>query len=469
VLLRITRLAWKTDSYSDLISSVVELLGTHAEVAGCSVGRPDSQGAFRFESVAGETIATYLTALERSAESQIMTGDRSQGQGPSGLAWHRGEVERSVNFEMDPRMAPWRDAARQAGFRSSVAIPLCQPEQSPQAILSLYSAFPGGFTAADRIAFITLLQTILGFALARIERLEGRTGTVPYAVRQQWSALLKSDALQMHYQPLMDLKTRRITKVEALARLRDGDRLLTPGEFFPALSSDDFVELYARGLMQALSQRTRWLRDGIDLNVSVNLPPSALSDDRYFKATQRALTACGCAPDRLTLEIVETDAFPLGVDVLRELTKFKGLGIKLAEDDLGSGYSSLNRLREVPFDLVKIDRQISNLAGHDASDALRFIYQLIRLGHALGKTVVVEGIEEAGILEAVAILGADIAQGYAIAHPMPGEQVAKWLGTQSNSPDCRHPDTPLGKLASRLISEERLPPHQLSHSDPALG
>ncbi|MFL9922532.1 EAL domain-containing protein [Paraburkholderia fungorum] len=254
----------------------------------------------------------------------------------------------------------------------------------------------------------------------------------------------------------MDLKTGQITRVEALARLLDGDRLLTPGEFFPALSSGDFLELYARGLMQALSQRSRWLRDGIDLNVSVNLPPSALSDNRYFEATQRALAECGCAPYGLTLEILETDAFPPGVDVLRELTKFKTLGVRLAEDDLGSGHSSLNRLREVPFDLVKIDRKISNLAGHDASDALRFIYQLIRLGHSLGKTVVVEGIEDTGMLEAVAILGADVAQGYAIAHPMPGEQVAKWLGSQPGLSDCHRPDTPPGKLARQLLWEERL-------------
>ncbi|MFL9913408.1 EAL domain-containing protein [Paraburkholderia sp. RL17-337-BIB-A] len=337
----------------------------------------------------------------------------------------------------------------------------------PKAVLLLYSAFPGGFTATDRIDFIVLLQTILGFAIARIERLEGSTNAVPYALRQHWSLLLRSDALQMHYQPLMDLKTGQIIKVEALARLRDSDRLRTPGEFFPALSSDDFVELHARGLMQALSQRNRWLRDGINLNVSVNLPPSALSHNRYFEATQQAVRECGCAPDGLTLEILETDAFPPGVDVLRELTRFKTLGIRLADADLGSGHSSLNRLPEVPFDLVKIDRNISNLDGHDASDALRFICQLIRLGHSLGKTVAVEGIEDAGMLEAVLILGADVAQGHAIAQPMPVEQVAKWLGSRPGLPYCRHSDTPPGKLASRLIWQERL--HLLSEDPRAFA
>jgi hypothetical protein len=153
VLLCITRLAWKTDSFTDLIGSVVQMLGKHDEVAGCSVDRPDSQGVFRFESVSGETIETYLTALNRSEDGQIMTGDRSQGQGPSGRAWCSDDVERSVNIAMDPRMAPWRDFALQAGFRSSVAIPLCQPEQIPKAILTLYSAFPGGFGGSGADSF----------------------------------------------------------------------------------------------------------------------------------------------------------------------------------------------------------------------------------------------------------------------------------------------------------------------------
>lgn len=70
--------------------------------------------------------------------------------------------------------------------------------------------------------------------------------------------------------------------------------------------------------------------------------------------------------------------------------------------------------------------------------------------------MVVEGIEDAGMLQAVVILGADVTQGYAIAHPMPAAQVAKWLESQPGLPDCRHPETPLGKLATLVIPEERL-------------
>jgi GAF domain len=190
VLLGITRLAWDADSYTDLIVRVGEILGAHDEFAGCSVGRPDSEGVFRFESVSGKTIEKYRAGLESSAEQPVSDGDRPQGRGPAGRAWRSGNVERIVNFQTDPQAEPWKDLARREGFRSSAAIPLSPPGHPPMAILSLYSAFPGGYAAADQMTFIGQLQTLLGFAIARIENREGHTDTVPYAIRQHWAALL---------------------------------------------------------------------------------------------------------------------------------------------------------------------------------------------------------------------------------------------------------------------------------------
>jgi EAL domain-containing protein (putative c-di-GMP-specific phosphodiesterase class I) len=465
VLVHITRLAWKTDSYTDLISNVIGILGAHDEISACSVGRPDSRGVFRFEA-ASENIARFLADLERSAERQITTaGDSPRGQGAIGRAWRSGRPEHLLNFRTDPHATLWKDVVLGEGLRSVVAIPLSQPGCSPMAVLTLYSAFPGGYAGAEQRSFIELLQTLLAFAVARFENLEGPTRTVPFAKRQTWAALLRTDALQMHYQPMLDLKTGRVTKVEALARLQDGDRLLTPGEFFPALSSDDFLELYVRGLGQALSHRQLWLRSGIDLQVSVNLPPSALSDSRYFEATQQALGHCQCDPGTLTLEMLETDALLSGVDGSKELAKFKALGINLAEDDLGSGHSSLHRLRELPFDWIKIDRSIVSSPGPDALDVLRFIYQLTRLGHSLDKRVIVEGVEGTELLEAIAILGADAAQGYGIARPMPAQQMVAWMGNQTGLRVPPTPNGPLGKLARLLILEERL--HLISEDAPA--
>lgn len=451
VLLRVARLAWVSESYTDLIHRVVELLGAHDEVAGCSIGRPDRLGVFRVEAASGRILEKHRAECEPGVE------DAREGGGLSGSAWRSGVVERCVNVATDPRMGPWRAIAMHEGLRSSAAIPLCQPGHPPMAILTLHSAFPGGYSSADQIAFTDLLQMVLAFAVGRIANQQGQTSAIPYATRQQWATLLRSGALQMYCQPILDLKTGRVTKVEMLARLFDGSRLLTPQEFFPALTSDDFFELYVRGLAQALSDRQLWLRSGIEIDVSVNLPSSALGDIRYFEATQRALATHGCPPGVLTLEILETDALPADVDVPAELARFRALGVELAEDDLGAGHSSLSRLRELPFDWIKIDRSIVNLAGPNTSRVLNFIYQLTRLGHSLGKSVIVEGVEDDALFEAVVILGADAVQGYGIGRPMPAHELVEWMGRRLLLPDpSAPPRSALGRLARLVIWEERL-------------
>ncbi len=452
ILLQLTELAWKAQTYTDLIVQIVDVLGRYDEVEGCSVGRPDTEGIFRYESVGGPKMAHYLSELEKSAHIAI-TADSvgPTGNGPTGRAWRSSNVERSANITTDPCMAPWREPALRSGFRSSVAIPLLQPEHSPRAILTLYSAYPAAFSAADRVAFISILQMLLGFALARIEGLEGKTRTVSHASRQFLAGLLQRGELLMHYQPLIDLKSGRVTKVEALARLRDGDRLITPDQFLPAFSSDDLFELYRQGIEKVLSQRNVWLQRGCDLAISLNLPPTALGDVRYLNATQHALKVFSCPPGKLTLEVLEYDAFPLGIDALEELSRYKQLGILLAEDDLGAGHSSLTRLREIPFDDVKIDRHTSRIGTDAPRGVLLFIFQLIQLGHALGKQVTVEGIEDLDMLEAVLILGADFAQGYGVGRPMAADHIPSWLDTQPLLPDGQQPTTSYGVLARDIV------------------
>lgn len=455
-LLNVTRLAWGLKSYTDLIHGVTETLSRHPEIVACSLGRPDSAGKFRYESVAGENIRSYLSELELNDSAPIMIGDLPEAQGPTGRAWKSGTIEHCINTETDPRMLPWRAAALRHGFRSSAALPMNQPGGKPTAILTLYSSLPGGFSSVDQRAFLAQLQTILVFAVARIESQEGRTPMVSFTERQHWASLLRSRSLEMHYQPLLGLKDWKIIRVEALARLRDGARLLTPGEFLPTFSSDDLLELYARGLDQALSQRESWRAVGLDLPVSINLPPSAIGDVRYLRVTRDALSRHKSPAAKLTLEVLETHEVPSGIDVRAELLKFKALGVNLSEDDLGTGHSSLSRLRALPFDCIKIDRSLVARAAGDASDGLRFIYQLTRLGHMLGKFVTVEGVEDPGMLEAVMVLGADAVQGYVLAKPMGAAELSEWVRRTPlpTAPDARDPKSQLAKLARLLLWEE---------------
>jgi len=459
ILLRTTELAWNATSHADLIGNAALILGTLDGSVGCSFGRPGSEGVFRFESVSGERLKAYLADIEASATTSIMKGAQLQAQGPTGRAWMGGHVERCINVETDHRMGPWRRIARRHGIRSSVAIPLCPPDRTPSTVLTLYSSLPGGYTSAEQVGFIRQLQAVLTFALSRLENGLRTSHALPWSTRQRWASLIATSALDMHYQPILDLASGRVLRAEALVRLRDGDATLAPGRFFPCLSHEDFVVVYAQGLHQVLEQQNRWLREGLDLQVSVNLPAEALHDSRYYDITREALQRYGARPHRLMLEVLETSGVVSGHSERDGLEKFRALGIALAEDDLGAGHSSLDRLRALPFDVIKLDRSLVVGVEDTPVEVLSSVYQLTHLCHALGKTVVVEGIESADLIDAVAVLGADAVQGYAIARPMPAARFSEWMheqGSASARPDAAAPQGYLAKLARLLIWESHL-------------
>ncbi|MCP3727603.1 EAL domain-containing protein [Paraburkholderia sp. CNPSo 3272] len=462
-LLRITRLVWEAAGYTNFIDQVIGALAEHDEVSACTIGRPDEAGIFHFEAGAGgRTEGGMLNMLAGHDHEISVRADHPQGQGSIGRAWRSGKPERVVNYQTDPLVAPWRDLAARQGVRSSVAIPLAAPGQPPLAVLSLYSAFPGGFVGPHQVAFVDLLQTLLGCAAMRISAHDGLSAAVPVSVRQHWAALVRTGALEMHYQPLLSLATGKATKVEALARLRDGERLLMPDMFLPALSSDDLLALFARGIDQALADRERWFAQGRDLDVSINLPPAALNDIRYFEAARTALAAHRCPAARLTLEVLENESLSLSQGQRAILAKFRELGVLLAQDDLGAGHSGLTRLRELPFDWVKLDREMVRVSGGDALNTLRVIYQLTRLGHSLGRFVLAEGVDTLDLLRALAILGVDGAQGYGIARPMEGARLIEWLDTTpafaatANVEGGAGTESLLARLARFVIWEERM-------------
>ncbi|MFC5427314.1 diguanylate cyclase [Paraburkholderia denitrificans] len=459
VLLRTTELAWSATSHTDLIDKAATILGALDGSVGCSFGRPGVEGIFRFESVSGDRLKAYFADIEATDSSVVMKGAGPQGQGPTGRAWLGGQVERCINFETDQRMGPWREIARRHGIRSSVAIPLCPPDRTPSTVLSLYSDLPGGYSSAEQASFIRQVQAVMTFAIARVESGSRTSQALPWSTRQRWAGLIGTSALEMHYQPIRDLRSGRVDRAEALVRLRDGDDTLSPGKFFPCLSREDFVVVYTQGLHQVLSQQNRWLREGLDILVSANLPAEALFDPRYYDITREALRRYGSRPQRLMLEVLETSGTGTSDCERYGLEKFRSLGIKLAEDDLGAGHSSLDRLRALPFDVIKLDRSLIQGVERTPIDVLSSIYQLTNLCHALGKSVVVEGVESVDLIDAVALLGADAVQGYAVARPMPAARFTDWIrlhGATYQIPDRMYPRGYLAKLAKLLIWESHV-------------
>ncbi len=459
LIAQISALAWSADSYAALMQGVVDALARHDEIISCSVGRPDADGAFAYEAVGGSAFADYLRALARGAATAISADAGSElGRGPSGRAWRGGGIERCLHFATDPAMAPWRDFALQLGVRSSVALPLGQKPDTPLALLVLYSRYPGGFSSDAQQAFIAQLKTLLDLALARLAPERPGTEVLPFTLRERWRERLAGAGIEMHYQPIFALAQGRVVELEALARLRDVDgSLQSPGRFLPALNPDDLLHLFREGLRQALAQRALLAAAGHTLDITVNLPPAALHDPRYVAATATALSRGECPPRALLLEILENASeaeHALGSGVAGVLA-LKALGVRVAEDDLGAGHSSLARLRQWPFDRVKIDQTLVRGVAADPLRTLRFIRQLTLLGQALGIEVVVEGLETAGLVEAALLLGADFGQGYALARPCAPAALPELLGRLQWPFDAHAPRTALGALAGTLLWEER--------------
>ncbi|HEY0294006.1 MAG TPA: EAL domain-containing protein [Bordetella sp.] len=452
-LLELMRVIWESANYTDLIHQVVHILSQHDEVAGCAIGRPDEHNVFHFE-VASGNIQDYLDDRQGAPETQIMVNaDDPRGQGPVGRAWRSGHIERMINFKTQQHASVWREQSLKLGLRSCAAVPLYAPGRATVAILLLHSALPGGFIGPHQASFLDMLQTLLGCALERLGAKDGMRETIPIKNRQHLAALVRSDSLINYYQPLLDTHTGKVRKVEALARLIDGRRLLLPEHFLPALVLDDLLEIYVRGLEYALRDKAGWTGSGIELDLSINLPPAGLSDIRYYEATEAALARHHCPPGQLTLEILENETVSLSHGQPAILTRFKDLGVKLAQDDLGSGHSGLTRLRQLPFDWIKLDRDMVHIKDDDnALEVLRFLHQLVRLGHAMGKQVVAEGIETAELAEALGMLGVDLIQGYAVAKPMAAGRIAEWARAYSFQPG-KSGHAALPALARQLVEE----------------
>jgi diguanylate cyclase (GGDEF)-like protein len=235
---------------------------------------------------------------------------------------------------------------------------------------------------------------------------------------------IEEGLLNLHYQPVVDLATGKATSCEALARWVNPELgTVRPDEFIPvAERAGLIVPLTWWALETALHDAAVWRKTAPALTVAVNLSPVALLAPDLARRVDDALSRAGLRPESLRLELTETSIVAdLGSRALYELAE---LGVGLSLDDFGTGYSSLARLRELPFDEVKIDRCFVTNMDEDDEAVVRSVVELAK---GLDKIVTAEGVENEAILERVAELGCDAAQGFYISPPLPARQLERVL------------------------------------------
>ncbi len=248
---------------------------------------------------------------------------------------------------------------------------------------------------------------------------------------------LKRDEFTLHYQPQVNLMTDRVESVEALVRWRHPERgLVLPGEFIPAAEASGLIRpLGAWVLAEACRQARAWRDAGLELVIAVNLSPAQLRHDGMLSEIDGALRGSGLDPRWLELEITESLLLELSEGATDcTLCGLIARGIRLALDDFGTGYSSLASLRRLPVSKIKIDRSFVRDIGRDPEDEA-VVQAMVSLGHALGKRVVAEGVENEVQLAFLRRLGCDAAQGFLLARPMTAAEIGPLLANLASPLD----------------------------------
>ncbi|MFZ5681608.1 MAG: EAL domain-containing protein [Bradyrhizobiaceae bacterium] len=244
-------------------------------------------------------------------------------------------------------------------------------------------------------------------------------------------AAIESNILQPHYQPLVDLKTGRITGFEALVRWPDPDRgMIPPVEFIPVAEETGLINAVG-GLMlrRACMDAAQWPDD---VRVAVNLSPLQFRVGNLLSVVMDALKTSGLSPKRLELEITETLLLEKSDQVLATLHALRALGVRISMDDFGTGYSSLSYLRSFPFDKIKIDRSFVRDLGSN-QDAQAIVRSIISLGMGLGVTITAEGVETECELACLRAEGCHEGQGFLFSRARPNAEITALLQAQRNA------------------------------------
>ncbi len=236
--------------------------------------------------------------------------------------------------------------------------------------------------------------------------------------------------LLVHYQPKVCATPRgwKVTGIEALLRWDHPDYgLVYPSDFIGLAEQYGLIGALTDYVLQAgIDQLSAWNKVGLRLDLSVNFSSKLVNDAGFPDRMSEFLAARDVSPAQLTLEITETAGLEDPHRTVDILARLRLMGIGVALDDFGSGYSSLTQLYKLPFSEVKIDHTIGVDLPH--TDAARTIVRaIIDLGHNLGIAVCCEGVENSGALEFLHQCGCDYAQGFHLARPMPAEQLARWI------------------------------------------
>lgn len=234
--------------------------------------------------------------------------------------------------------------------------------------------------------------------------------------------------LSVVYQPKLDLASGEVRQVEALMRWHHSELgFIGPDEFILLAEQTGSIHKLTQWILGAIATQMRnWADQGLELGVAMNISALDLDDESFADQVAAVLHSYGIDPARLAFEVTESALMVNPERSLRSLHRLREMGISLAVDDYGTGYSSLAMLKSLPVQDLKIDKSfVLNLA--EGSEDAVIVRSTIELAHNMGLKVIAEGVENAVSLEWLRALGCDTAQGYYISRPISALDLEVWL------------------------------------------
>ena len=234
--------------------------------------------------------------------------------------------------------------------------------------------------------------------------------------------------LEVYFQPKVEIAARRVCGVEALVRWRtQSGRFVPASDFIPLAERSGVIVSITWFVFDRIAERLQeWAALPKPFSIAVNVSPQVLADREFVTRLKKLKSALDEWGFGLTIELTEDSLVQSDDSSLASIERVRKLGIDLAIDDFGKGYSSLSYLKQIPATEIKIDKRFIGTIALDEKDQ-QIVKTVIALAHALGMRVVAEGVDSAEGLAVVGELGCEMAQGFFIGRPMRGDLVPEWL------------------------------------------
>lgn len=254
-------------------------------------------------------------------------------------------------------------------------------------------------------------------------------------IEQELKVAISNNHLQLYYQPKICFQNNRMScnSAEALVRWIKKDKVVfTPDQFIPIAEQTDLIcELGYWVIHTAFEQMSFWTESGLDqIKMAINLSPRQLRDEKLYDFLLEEMTRFDISPECLELEITEHAVIENIEQSIRILDKLKSLGVSIAMDDFGTGYSSLSYLKQLPIDVLKIDRSFIQTLPKDQGD-VAIVTAIFSIARALNLVVIAEGVENQQQLGFLTLHGCDMVQGYYFSPPLNNTDFTDWLENNS--------------------------------------